>query len=145
MADPGADFVGYMEDLAKADSERDATRALLEQHEIWRQTTWGGWAARQIQAIAKTVEPSITYTMSMFQDTNSAYSAIIANIFRFIAFLFLVVVLYLISQIIQRFIGNEIVVEEEVVIVHEHESEEAAAKARAKTTRHKKDRNQKVD
>ena len=36
------------------------------------------------------------------------------------------------SQIIQRFIGTELVQEEEIVIVHEYSTEEEAAIARAK-------------
>lgn len=145
MVDPGADFAGYMEDMAKVEAGREATQELLQKHEIWRQTTWGGWAVRQMQSLAKKIEPFFTQTAHLFNDTDSASSAIIRNIIRFLAFIFLMVVIYVGSQILQKFIGDEIVVEEELVILHEHESEEAAAKARAKTTRSKKDRSNKSD
>jgi hypothetical protein len=143
MADAGADFAGYMEDLAKAEAEQEVTRELLEKHEIWRQTTLGGWAVRKMQALVRNIEPFLTQIAHTFRDTDSASSLIVLNLLRFVAILVLMFLIYFASQILQNLIGNEIVVEQEVVILHEHESEEEAAKARAKNTRSKKDRSKK--
>jgi hypothetical protein len=143
MADAGADFAGYMEDLAKAEIEREANRELLKNHEIWRQTTLGGWAVRKMQAFVRNIEPFLAQIAHIFRDTDSASSIIVLNLIRFVALLVMMFLIYFASQILQKLIGNEIVVEEEVVILHEHESEEEAAKARAKITRSKKDRSKK--
>jgi hypothetical protein len=143
MADAGADFAGYMEDLARAEAEQEATRELLKNHEIWRHTTLGGWAVRKMQALARNLEPFLTKIAHAFRDTDSASSVIVVNLIRFVAIFVLMFLIYFATQILQKIIGNELVVEEEVVILHEYETEEEAAKARAKITRSKKDRSKK--
>ena len=51
--DPGEDFQGYFEELERRDKEAQEYAAKLSAHEEWRQTTWGGFCVRQIQALAK--------------------------------------------------------------------------------------------
>ena len=145
MVDPGEDFQGYMEGMAKVDAEREATRELLQRHEEWRQTTWGGWAVRQVQAIARNIEPTVSQIASTFGDNDSASSAIVVNSIRFLALLVIIAVVYVISQVWNNFLGNEIIVEEEVVILHEFETEEEAESARKRASRGKKDKGNKGD
>lgn len=145
MADPGADFKGYMEDMAKVEAEREATRELLQRHEEWRQTTWAGFCVRQMQAIAKNIEPTMAQIAQTFGNSDSMSSVIIFNFLRFFVVMVAMVGIYGMAQLIQKFIGNEIIVEEEIVTVHEYDTEEEAAKARRKESRSKTDKGNKCD
>ena len=132
MVDPGEDFQGYMEGVAHVEAEREATRELLRQHEEWRQTTWSGWAVRQIQSTVKGLEPTVSQIASTFgeENSNDASSAIIVNLIRFLAIMVVIVGFYALSQIVNNFLGKEIVMEEEIVILHEYETEEEARAAK---------------
>ncbi|CAJ1935711.1 unnamed protein product [Cylindrotheca closterium] len=143
MVDPGEDFEGYMEGMARVESERESTRDLLERHEEWRQTTWAGWTVRQMQSFVRNIEPTVSKIASTFGDSDSASSAVMVNMIRFVALLVVLVTIYVVAQVVQKFVGNELVIEEEIVIVHEYETEEEAAKARKKEFRGKKDKGNK--
>jgi len=134
-----------MEGMARVEAERESTRELLQRHEEWRQTTWGGWAVRQMQSMARNIEPTVSQISSTFGDNDSASSAIIVNLIRFLALLVAMAGIYVIAQVVQKFVGNELVIEEEVVIVHEYETEEEAAQARKKASRGKTDKGNKGD
>jgi hypothetical protein len=145
MVDPGEDFEGYMEGMARVEAERESTRELLQRHEEWRQTTWAGWAVRQMQSFVRNIEPTVSQIASTFGDSDSASSAIIVNLIRFLALLVVMAAIYVVAQVVQKFVGNEFIVEEEIVIVHEYETEEEAAQARKKESRGKMDKGIKGD
>ncbi|KAL3944481.1 MAG: hypothetical protein SGBAC_001458 [Bacillariaceae sp.] len=145
MVDPGEDFEGYMEGMASVEADRIATQELLQRHEEWRQTTWAGWAVRQMQSFARNIEPTASQISSTFGNSDSASSAIIVNLIRFLALLVAMAGIYVIAQVVQKFVGDEYVLEEEIVIVHEYETEEEAAQARKQASRGKSDQVKKSD
>lgn len=63
------------------------------------------------------------------QDEDSITNIVVFTIARLTAIFVLFGLLMAFAKIIQKIIGNEIIVEEEIIIVHEHTSKEDAIKA----------------
>lgn len=143
--DPGEDFGGYVEELDRRERAEEAYEAKLSAHEEWRQATWGGFAVRQIQALARKLRPFFEVVGEALRETNGsggeqrtpaqafAYLAV-----RTVVILGCLVVLYIGAKVLEILLGGDIEVVEEVVVIHEHDTAEEAAKARAATTRGKR-------
>jgi CBS domain-containing protein len=63
------------------------------------------------------------------QDEKSLTKVIIFNLVRMLIIFVFIMGIYAIARIMQSVMGREIVMEEEIVIIHEHTSQEAANKA----------------
>jgi CBS domain-containing protein len=63
------------------------------------------------------------------QDEKSLSKVIIFNMVRMLIIFVFIVGIYSIARIMQSVMGREIIMEEEIVIIHEHTSQEAADKA----------------
>ena len=143
-SDPGEDFQGYFEELERRDQEAQEYAAKLSAHEEWRQTTWGGFCVRQIQALGKKFEPFLEAVQDALDETQrndspSSLSKIAIYLgIRMVFVLGVLTMVYIGAKILQLLVGSDYEIVEEVVVVHEHDTEEEAAKARAKTTRGKK-------
>jgi hypothetical protein len=108
-------------------------KSFLRRRQNWRQNTWGGWTVRQIQALARHFRPFLDAAREVLAapDDDSFFKVLIFNMIRMLAILTVVGGVYALGQILERFMGTELVQEEEIVIVHEYATEEEAAKARA--------------
>ena len=113
---------------------------------IWRQTTWGGWVVRQIQAVSDHFKPFVDDVAGIVSDEDSVAKVMMYTLIRIVVIFIIVGLVFALGRVLQYIIGTEIVKEEEGVIVHEYATEEEAAKARAaeqrKTKRDKKQKNQ---
>jgi len=142
--DLGEDFQGHFEELERRDQEAREYAAKLSAHEEWRQTTWGGFCVRQIQALGKKFEPFLEAVQDALDETQrndspSSLSKIAIYLgIRMVFVLGVLTMVYIGAKILQLLVGNDYEIVEEVVVIHEHDTEEEAAKARAKTTRGKK-------
>ena len=142
--DPGEDFSGYAEEMARREQEERAYDAKLSAHEQWRQTTWAGFAVRKIQGIGQHLKPFVmaiqdALDQTVLEDGSKSPAKILAYIgIRMLFVMALMMIIYVGGKVSQLVIGGDFEVVEEVVIVHEHETEEEAAKARASTTRGKR-------
>jgi CBS domain-containing protein len=103
---------------------------------------------RTMQEMAQHVKPfALAVAEAMKdQDTGNALSPTKLIIYvglRVYVVIMGLLLIFALSRLFQMFIGNgDIVMEEEVVIVHEHDTEEEAAKARAAQSRGKKQKAQ---
>uniref|UniRef100_A0A7S0F733 Uncharacterized protein n=1 Tax=Craspedostauros australis TaxID=1486917 RepID=A0A7S0F733_9STRA len=120
------DFAGYMDNLAAVQAEEAEEQAMLEAHEVWKQTTWGGWAVGIIQSFQEHFRPFLSSTLDLVNDEESLAQVLLFNAIRMLCLFILIGVIYMLANVFQRFIGTEYIVEEEVVIVHEHKSEAEA-------------------
>ncbi len=142
--DPGEDFSGYVEEMARREQEERVYEAKLNAHEQWRQTTWAGFAVRKIQGIGQHFKPFVmavqdALDQTALDDGSKSLAQIVAYIgIRMLFVTALLMTFYVGGKVFQLVIGGDFEVVEEVVIVHEHETEEEAAKARASTTRGKR-------
>lgn len=73
-------------------------------------------------------------------DDESIGKMVIFNLIRLLVIFVVIGVVYAIGRLFQMFIGREIVIEEEIVIVHEYKTREEAKKAMKKTRRGAKDK-----
>jgi CBS domain-containing protein len=121
---------------------------IILHRQVWRQTTWGGWAVRILQDLARRIKPFIDSVIEAMKDEDTGFSLSPVKLLVYVGLRVYVVVvallsIYALSRVFQMLIGSgDIVMEEEVVIVHEHETEEEAAKARAALSRSKKQKAQ---
>jgi len=89
-------------------------RSLSLSFQIWRQTTWGGWTVRQLQAAGDYFAPFfIKLSESMSNDKSSVSGILITNCIRLAAIFTAVAMVYVGGYFVQLLIGTEIVVEEE--------------------------------
>jgi hypothetical protein len=142
-SDPESDFGSYMEDMAARERDEWVYRAKLDAHEEWRQTTWSGWLVRTVQSVVYRFEPFFRAVADTLEETGRSRSSTTEILLyvgvRMVVVIGLLATLYVGAKVIQVIIGNgDLEVVEEIIIVHEHETEAEAAKARAGTTRGKK-------
>jgi hypothetical protein len=144
----GDDFDGFMQQQHLEEAEATDYRQRLADHDEWLHTTWGGWAVRTMRGIAEKMRPFIEAVIEATQDEDTGTTLSPMRLLVYVGLRLYVVVMgllliYALSRLVQMVVGNgDIVVEEEVVIVHEHDTEEEAAKARAAQARGKKQKSQ---
>lgn len=158
MVDPGDDFGRYMESLKAAEERAARYQRMYDEHEvrvdemhkkwrqvwiriaqmfksllikIWRQTTWGGFFVRQLQAIARHFKPFFEQVSLMMQDEESLGTRIFIFAIRLLIIFIGLLFVYALGRLVTFLVGGDIIREDEVVIVHEYETEEEAAKAQA--------------
>lgn len=101
-----------------------------------------------MQALAQPIEPFALAVVDAMKDDDTGVALSPMKLLVYVGLRVYVVLMGLLlvvalSRLLQMFIGTgDIVMEEEVVIVHEHDTEEAAAKARAAQSRGKKQKAQ---
>ena len=115
----------------------------LPPFQLWRQTTWGGLAVRQVQAIGKRYRPFIDSVQGVLSTPgdDSVLKIILFNLIRMLAVFTIVGAVYVLGQIVQKFIGTEIIKNEEIVIVHEYATKEEATRAQEQQDRLDAERN----
>lgn len=97
----------------------------------WRQNTWGGWAVRQVQAVARVL------FLPFFEAVHAAAGSdmVTVRVVAYVAPRLGVVILavaggYGVGKLVQLCLGKEVTVVETVVVVHEYDTEEEAEAAR---------------
>jgi hypothetical protein len=95
---------------------------------------------RQIQRVADHFLPFLKASLEVMSDEESIGKQIIFNLIRLLVIFVVIGVVYAIGRLFQIFIGREIVIEEEIVVVHEYKTREEAEKAMKKTRRGAKDK-----
>jgi len=124
--DPGADFQGYMEERDKQAEAREKHDALLSEHEIWRQTTYAGWGVRQLQALGNHFSPFFLALADIVQgepdDTPIAF--LLTLVLRVIVISAYIVAAFAIASIVNSVFGQEIVMEEQVIVEVDDDEDE---------------------
>jgi hypothetical protein len=125
------DFLGYNEEMKQRQRNEEMYAAKLEAHEIWRQTTWGGWAVRTIQGFGSHIAPFVSAMIAASNEEGTGLRVVTYVGFRMLVVIMGILTMYSLLKVFQLFIGTDVTVVEEVVVVHEYDTEEEAAKARA--------------
>lgn len=137
--DPGEDFSGYMENLEQRRQAEEQYRERLHAHEIWRQTTWGGWATRQLQAVGNHFAPFFeALSDAIAAEGDSAGSMALLILIRILMIGSCVAIAYGFSRILNLIVGGEIIVEEEVIVVEDDDEEDEDDDAAAASSETKK-------
>jgi len=144
--DPGSDFGGYVEEMERRERAERLYEAKLDTHEAWRQTTWAGFCVRQIQALGRHFRPFFIAVQDALNETSgddnngqkSPFQILAYIGIRMVVVIGVLTVFWAGGKVLQLFVGKDYEIVKEVVVVHEHATEEDAARARAKTTRGKK-------
>ncbi|CAB9526183.1 expressed unknown protein [Seminavis robusta] len=136
---PEDDFQGYMENIAQREVDEREMEEMFERHRVWRETTWGGFAVRQIQALANHFEPFFQAVADSMRDEDSAGSILFMTIIRLLVIFISIAMFYLAAHLVQTFIGTEYVVEEEEIVVIDGDEDEVADK-NERSSRDKKDK-----
>lgn len=120
MADQGHDFEGYMDGMKQAEEEARRFAEMLDKHEAWRQNTFGGWLTRQLQALGSHFAPFFEAMAELMQkDSNSTSSVLFSAVMGALVIATYILGTYAIAQIVNSFIGKELVIEQEIVIEEE--------------------------
>lgn len=143
--DPETDFGGYMDEMQARERDAVIHAAKLQAHEEWRQNTWGGWTVRQFQAFGGHVAPFVMSIMEAANEEGTALRVITHVGARMLVVAVGLLVIYSFLRAFQLVVGTDVTVVEEIVIVHEYDTEEEAAKARAASSRGKKQKTSKEE
>mmetsp|Transcript_46363 Transcript_46363/g.69034 ORF Transcript_46363/g.69034 Transcript_46363/m.69034 type:complete len:176 (-) Transcript_46363:175-702(-) len=119
MADPENDFAGYMEGLAEAEAAAQEEKEILNAHELWRNSTWAGWTVRQIQTVGEHFRPFFLAVGASMKEDKGFSKRLLSHFLRISIVLAAIVTIYILAHILQMFIGKEIVINQEIVIVEE--------------------------
>jgi hypothetical protein len=124
-----------MNELADVEAATQRTQELLEQHEIWRQTTWlvticypihelvqaypiyhcrsftfrAGFFVRQLQSMMRKLEPVIDQVVEPFSDTDTFAGALTMNLIRLVAIITMMLAFSVVAKIIQNVVGTELI------------------------------------
>jgi hypothetical protein len=114
----------YLDALQEKKNAVDQRQRMLQEHEVWRQTTWGGWATRQVQAVGRHFSPFFL-ALSDAVSGEAEASALSLRILVMSASVFGGVALfYLIARVLKVFVGRQLVITQEVIMEHEEEEED---------------------
>jgi hypothetical protein len=120
---PEDDFSGYMESLKAHEMQDQAYQNQLAEHELWRQTTWGGWVVRQLQALGDHFSPFFEAIADTVQsDKNTPAQLVLLAVIRSLTIAAYVAALYALLRIANAILGREIVIEEEIVVDHDEDT-----------------------
>lgn len=122
---PEDDFHGYMEAEEQAAQNYLDQQARLERHRLWRETTWGGFAVRQVQVVGDHFQPFFSAIAEAMTNDTSVASIAVRILIRLVVVFFGVGMCYLGASLLQKLIGTEYEIVEEVVVVEGGEGEEA--------------------
>jgi len=116
--DKEADFLDYIETLTKKDKrEKHAARAARLRQE-WRETTWAGATIAFVERIgAADFFAAVGNSFHEGDDSSSYYATkIVYKIGTIMGYIFFV---YLLGRLLKMITGEEIVIEQEIVVVEE--------------------------
>ena len=109
MPNPEDDFQGYMEAKEQATHEWLEHEARLERHRIWRETTWGGFAVRQMQAVGDHFAPFFSALADAMRNDSSAGSVALMMLIRLVIIFFAIGMFYVGASLVQKLIGKDFV------------------------------------
>ena len=93
--------------------------------QIWRQTTWGGWATRQLQALGNHFAPFFeALADAIAAEGDTAGSLALLVLVRILLIGSCILSVYAFSRIASMLVGKEIVIEEEVIVVESDDEDD---------------------
>jgi hypothetical protein len=106
---------------------------------IWRETTWGGYAVRQIQAWADRCSPFLLGIANIMNEQHSATAILLRTLIKILVMVICISFVYLIGHLMQKLIGqdNIIIVEEEVEIIEDDDDDDDDGPQHANDTHRK--------
>mmetsp|Transcript_15502 Transcript_15502/g.24138 ORF Transcript_15502/g.24138 Transcript_15502/m.24138 type:complete len:151 (-) Transcript_15502:2356-2808(-) len=118
MAD--ADFEDFMQRQAAKEAAAARQEEMHANHELWRQTTWAGWLTTIILGLTEL--PFFQAISSALEDQKQGKSGaalLLTNFVRLSIIFAVILAFYVAGKILQKIIGEDIEVHEEVIITHE--------------------------
>ena len=101
------DFHGYMQAKERAEADRLEQEARLERHRIWRDTTWGGFAVRQVQAVGNHFGPFFAAIADAMRSDGTSSNIAVMVLIRMVMIFFGVAMVYLAASVVQKLIGKD--------------------------------------
>mmetsp|Transcript_14422 Transcript_14422/g.26049 ORF Transcript_14422/g.26049 Transcript_14422/m.26049 type:complete len:140 (-) Transcript_14422:131-550(-) len=131
-----ADFIGYVDSIKRKEGVEKSEALAAKQRKIWRETTWAGMLISSVEKIG--AAPFFVAIGNSFEEGESSTSFYLVSLLYKIGIITSgILSVYLIGMIMKMISGEEIVIEQEVVIVEEVtrsqvEAEERAARGKLK-------------
>lgn len=99
-----------MEEMAARELRKQAYEAKVAEHEEWLQTTWAGFAIRQLQAVGTRVAPFFQKMADVLRrDAKTPMDFVISLFLRAIFISIFVLTFYAVFYVLNMFLGQEIV------------------------------------
>mmetsp|Transcript_1406 Transcript_1406/g.1926 ORF Transcript_1406/g.1926 Transcript_1406/m.1926 type:complete len:153 (+) Transcript_1406:253-711(+) len=118
MAD--ADFKDFFSRQAANEAAAAQHQRRVAEQELWRQTTWAGWLTTKILSLTEL--PFFQSLAAALEDQKQGKSsaALLMTNFARLAVIFAVILsFYVFGKILQKLIGEDIEIHDEVIITHE--------------------------
>mmetsp|Transcript_7421 Transcript_7421/g.13069 ORF Transcript_7421/g.13069 Transcript_7421/m.13069 type:complete len:141 (-) Transcript_7421:794-1216(-) len=134
-----ADFIDYLDSIKRKENRARDEELAAKHRKEWRETTWAGMIIAFVEKIgAASFFEAIGNSFEEGEDSTSFYLTSLVYKIGMIASSILFV--YMIGWILRMITGDEIVVEQEVVIVEEITRSQLEAEERAAKRKSKKDK-----
>mmetsp|Transcript_7216 Transcript_7216/g.15603 ORF Transcript_7216/g.15603 Transcript_7216/m.15603 type:complete len:140 (+) Transcript_7216:241-660(+) len=134
--DEDADFIDYIDSIKRKEKVEKTEALAAKQRKIWRETTWAGMLIASVEKIG--AAPFFGAIGNSFKEGESSTSFYLASLLYKIGIITSgILSVYIIGMVMKMVVGEEIVIEQEVVIVEEVtrsqvEAEERAARGKVK-------------
>jgi len=142
----GEEFTDYLASIARAEATEAARQESILRHQHWQQTTILGKLTSFIVSLSRSsFFENVADAFRDQQQGTSLNAIILFNVVRICLIFMAVLAVFVIGKVIQRIIGDEIVVEEVIEIVEEiprsslNKKERRSAKTKTKTKTKKED------
>lgn len=125
------EFGDYLASLAKAEAQEAAHQESILRHQLWQETTILGRLTSLIQSFSK--HPFFQAVTDAFRDQQQGQSLnaiILYNAVRIGLIFMAILTVFIIGKLIQKLIGDEIIIEQVIEIVEEIPKSKAQKKNR---------------
>ena len=133
--DKEADFLDYIDTLQQKEERQNNEELAAKLRKEWRETTWAGAIIVAVEKIgASNFFAAIGNSFQEGEDATSFY--VTKTLYKIGEIVACIIFVYMVGRILRMIMGDEIVIEQEVVIVEEVtrsqvEAEERAARERS--------------
>ncbi|KAL7535960.1 hypothetical protein ACHAXR_006830 [Thalassiosira sp. AJA248-18] len=141
--DKEADFIDYLDSLDRKERVQKHEAYAAQQRQQWRETTWAGALIATIERIgAASFFEAIGNSFEEGEDSTSFY--LTSLLYKIGLITSSIIFVYILGWIMRMITGEEIVVEQEVVIVEEVTRSQVQAEQRAAIRRGKFKKNEQI-
>lgn len=135
--DKESDFFDYVDSVKRKERIQEREAFAAQQRKVWRETTWAGMIINTVEKLG--IASFFTAIGNSFENGEESTSFYLTSLVYKIGIITISILsVYLLGWFMSLLTGNEIIVEQEVVIREEVtraqvEAEERAAKAKSKS------------
>eukprot|EP00543_Licmophora_paradoxa_P001643 CAMPEP_0202445296 /NCGR_PEP_ID=MMETSP1360-20130828/4139_1 /ASSEMBLY_ACC=CAM_ASM_000848 /TAXON_ID=515479 /ORGANISM="Licmophora paradoxa, Strain CCMP2313" /LENGTH=178 /DNA_ID=CAMNT_0049061499 /DNA_START=56 /DNA_END=592 /DNA_ORIENTATION=+ len=119
MVRPDEDFEGYMEEMKEIETEQAAQQLMIDRHEKWLNSTAGGWVIKNLMELGNHFRPFLIAVADSMKEERGLSTRLLSHLLRISIVFVALAAIFIGARLIQMVIGEDIVIENEVVIIEE--------------------------